>query len=221
MDIHLSLQIGPLEAEITADSEEDYEKELVQLMDFIQRREEQLSTLSQLSVQSAVPTEDSGQSGSERLDDNQKVDTESEEEETEDAASTGYTGPLSSLLRKVDVSLRDVSEVIDIDPGLEEPPLILTNTEQLGETVKDQQLTGSLLLLCAWKECYDESPVMVSDLKDALEHSGVSTNNLYQMYDYSVANQSLRQSGNGRGTKVRLTRVGEREAFERIEQISE
>lgn len=221
MEIHLSLQVGPLEAEITADNEEDYEGELVQLMDFIRGHEEQFSTIDQLSVQSSVSTEDNNQSGSEQLDDNQKGDTESEEEGTGDSTSTDYSGPLSSLLRKGDVSLEDVSEVIDVDPRLEEPPLILANAEQLGETVKDQQLTGSLLLLCAWKECYDESPVLISDLKDTLEHSGVSTNNLYRMYDYDVANQSLRRSGDGRGTEMRLTRVGEREAFERIEQLTE
>lgn len=221
MEIHLSLQVGSLEAEITADSEEDYEGELVQLMDFIQSREEQLSTLGQLSVESAVATEDSIQSGTEQFDGNQKVDADPKQGESEEPTSADYSGPLSGLLRKVDASPQGVSEIVDIDPELEEPPLILCDSGHLGETVKDQQLTGSLLLLFAWKECYAESPVMVSDLKDALEHSGVSTNNLYQMYDYDVANQSLRQSGDGRGTKIRLTRVGEREAFERIDQLSE
>ena len=171
MEIHLSLQVGPLEAEITADNEEDYEGELIQLMDFIQGHEEQLSTIDQLGVQSAGSTEGNNQSESEQLVDNQKVDTESKEEGTEDSRSTDHSGSFSSLLRKVDVSLEEVSGVIDVDPELEEPPLVLANAEQLGETVKGRQLTGSLLLLCAWKECYDESPVLVSDLKDALEHS--------------------------------------------------
>ncbi|UIP00410.1 hypothetical protein Hbl1158_03330 [Halobaculum sp. CBA1158] len=218
MEIHLSLQVGPLQAEITADSEEDYESELVQLMDFIQSREEQLSTISQMSTE---PATESGPVGSGRLDDKQNGDTGSEQEWSEEPSSTDYSGPLSGLLRKVDTSFQDVSGVIDVDPELEEPPLVLADAEQLGETVKDKQLTGSLLLLCAWNECYDESPVMVSDLKDALEHSGVSSNNLYKMYDHDVANQTLRRSGDGRGTEIRLTRVGEREALERIEQLTE
>lgn len=220
MELHFSLRVGPLEAEITADSEEDYERELIQLMDFLQSQQNQLSEISLPEVElSETNTPTTKQSSVDKSGDKETGQVDSREETDSEVTPSVTSGPLSSLVRKVDLSQKEVREIVDVDPELEEPPLLLVESDNLGDSTKDQQLIGTLLLLSVWSECYDESPVELSKVKDGLEHAGISTANFYRMYDHDGAQRYLRRSGERRGKKIRLTRVGDREAYERLEEI--
>lgn len=221
MEVHFSLQVGPLEAEITADSEEDYEEELIQLMDFIQSRQDQLSAVSLPESESSVSVANSTEQRPEEESGDSEMNSFSAPGESTTETPEGEASPLTNLARKSGLSQTEVSEIVDVDPQFEDPPLLLLNSDQLGESVPEQQFTGTLLLLAVWDECYDESPVAVSKVKDELEYTGVSTANFYRMYKQNDAKQCFRRSGENHGATIRLTRAGERKAMERLEELSQ
>jgi len=83
------------------------------------------------------------------------------------------SGPSAEFASQFNVSPDRLLEVIDIDPELEEEPFIVADTARFGETRQERQLHGTLILLGTWQECYGADRVSSSDLKDALDFSGI------------------------------------------------
>lgn len=220
MEVHFSLQVGPLEAEITADDEEDYKRELIQLIEFIQNQQDQLSAISLPETEPSVAGANSRSRRPEEEAENSETDRANAPGESTTKTAEDEGGPLWGLARRCGLSQNELAQIVDVDPQFEDPPLLLVDSDQLGDNVPEQQFTGTLLLLAVWEECYEESPVEVSRVKDGLEYAGISSANFYRMYKHSDAKQCFRRSGENQGATIRLTRAGERKAIERLEELS-
>jgi len=222
MDVRLTLRKGPLEVEIEASDDDDYQSEVLEILEFLEANEEQILELDapnegpDLELDPAAVTADRGdgtESSSPDEQDNSdtKVDIETEE-----------ISPSAEFASELNVSLDQLTEAIDIDPELEEAPFIVADTAGFGETRQERQLHGTLILLGTWQECYGADRVSSSDLKDALDFSGIDPDGLTNIYhNIDGADSYFDRSGRGASATVALTRPGLREARSRIRELVE
>ncbi|MFU1783843.1 hypothetical protein ACM16X_20980 [Haloarcula japonica] len=222
MDIHVTLRHGPLEVDIDADSEDDYQSELLDLLEFLEEYEERFSDLEPDSGGSE------SQEAGESLDDQASMDAftgddnNREQEQSSSGEDSGKAdddeAEIGSLAKKANTSVEQLRSFIEIDPDREDPPFIVPETDEFTDTKKRRQFIGSLILLAVWDDCYGEDRVRSSTLKDALELSGIDSSNMYNMYDLSDAEPTLDKSGKGQSATVGLTRPGKREAYKTLRE---
>lgn len=222
MDIHLTLRKGPLEVEIEATDEDNYQEEVLSILEFLESHEEEIRSADS-------PVEDSEVEPSQAsvtADWSEEAESSnSEEQEGTDATvetEIDESSPSSEFASQLNVNPDQLIEVLDIDPELEEPPFIATDTTGFGESRQDRQLHGTLVLLGTWQECYGAERVSSSDLKDALDFSGINPDELSSMYhNIDEADSFFDRSGRGRSATIALTRPGLREAQGRIRELVE
>ncbi|QKY18635.1 hypothetical protein [Halorubrum sp. CBA1229] len=220
MDVRLTLKKGPLEVEIEASDDDDYQSEVLEILEFLESNEEQILELDtstggpdpepdQASVTADWGDDTEPSSSDEQNNNNTRVETETEE-----------ASPSVEFASELNISSEQLTEVIDIDPELEEEPFIVADTTGFGETRQERQLHGTLILLGTWQECYGADRVYSSDLKDALEFSGIDPDQLTGIYHNIEGTDSyFDRSGRGPSATVALTRPGLREARSRIREL--
>jgi hypothetical protein len=141
---------------------------------------------------------------------------ESETETTErDTISYGDIPNRTGLDRQA------LSEYFDIDSEGQEPPHLNFDTELLGDSRKERQMRGSLILLTLWRECNDAEDVRSPQLKDALHISGIDDEHLYAMLNHDEYDRYFRREGSGANTDISLTMSGKRNGFDQIEEAIE
>jgi len=220
MDVHVSLCHGPLEIEINATGEDDYEKELLELLEFVEEHEERLEGLNvDASAESSEKDEGEPSTGQVSMEQFSGDTQSGGSNKKSPEESTADEELLGSLPKKIDASPEAIREIIDIDPSGEEPPFLLVDTDEFGNTKKRRQFVTSLLILAVWDECYEEDRMKSSELKDALEHSGVSSSSMYNMYNLDNADSFFHKQGRGGNTTLKLRRPGKREAHKRLREL--
>ena len=223
MDIHVTLRHGPLEVDIDASSEDDYQSELLDLLEFLEEYEERFSDLE------PDLDESKSEDDSESLDGQASMDaftggegTSEKEQGSNEGDSNGVDGgkdALEPLAKKANASPEQLREFIDIDPEREEPPFIVPETSEFADTKTRRQFIGSLILLAIWNDCYEEDRMKSSTLKDGLEFSGIDSDSMYNMYDLADAESAFDKSGKGQSATVGLTRPGKREAYKTLREL--
>lgn len=127
---------------------------------------------------------------------------------------------LVELARKVNIDVGVLRETIDVDPYREHLPFIDVDSEQLGDLKGERQYNIAHMILYVYDECYPESDRMYSsDLKDQIEASRVSANNLYNAYSYDQGDTNFDRQGRGSSATIALTRPGKREARSIIQEV--
>ncbi|NLV08192.1 hypothetical protein GOC83_18885 [Haloarcula rubripromontorii] len=223
MDIHVTLRHGPLEVDIDADSDDEYQSELLNLLEFLEEYEERFSDLEPEPDESE--TDESGESeegqasmdaftGGEVLSEQDQVSNEGDS-----SVANGDEDTIETVAKKANASPEQLREFIDIDPEREEPPFIVPETGEFADTKTRRQFIGSLILLAVWDDCYEEDRMKSSTLKDALEFSDIDSDSMYNMYDLADAESAFDKSGMGRNATVGLTRPGKREAYKTLREL--
>lgn len=221
MDIRLTLRKGPLEVEIEASDDDDYQAEILEILEFLDSNEDQLR---ELDAPNEEPDPEPEQASVTDWS-NQTESASTEEQDTSDVEAgpdVVENGPAAEFASQLRVNPDRLVEVIDIDPNLEEEPFIDADTAEFGETRIERQFHGALILLGTWQECYGVDRIASSDLKDALDISGIDSDSLYNMYQrIDEVDSYLDTSGRGSSATVALTRPGLREAQNRIRELVE
>lgn len=220
MDIHLSLRHGPLKIEIDADREEDYQQELGEILEFIQEYEDRLEEL-QIDTSAEDVDGDAQRPSDGQVSMDQFAESADSSNQNSSATNPVDAEVLGSLPKKVDASPKAIREIVDIDPDGEEPPFLLVNTDEFGDTKKRRQFVTSLLILAIWDECYEADRMKSSLLKDSLEHSGVDSSSMSNMYDLENADSFFHKQGRGASTTLKLRRPGKREAYKQLRELVE
>ncbi|WP_440771249.1 hypothetical protein [Natronorubrum sp. DTA28] len=216
MDITVSLRHGPLNIEIEADTEEDYREEILGLAEFFNENGEQFEAFDLPTSPEQEYTEN-GEGEAQQV----TLDFSDESSESETATTNDPDGPLAPIAKDLRMDEGLLEEILDADPEGEKSPILLLNeTNILGDLKKDRQATASLILLHVWKECNGEERVSSSDLKEALEDSGVSSSNMYNMYGGN-GKRYFDTKGKGASATIALRRPGKRQAREEIKNLIE
>lgn len=202
MELTVTLDHGPLNAEFTGEDREKVEENLVGFIEFLEGNDE-LFNGHRDSVPATNDTEDPGldeQYWKERADD-QGDQTTSESDSTE--------SPLSDIAHKVGASVTELEGLIYFSVDDEELPMLLfDDPERVGGSVVERQRNSALVLLLIWEECYGKKKMKTSQFKDVLEMMDLSTSNVYRAWEKSY----FKQAGNGPSATVRLRGPGKREA---------
>jgi hypothetical protein len=213
MDVRISLHHGPLSVEIDAESGEDYQEELAELLEFIQEYEELLpSGPSDTTKIETGGSTDTGQVSMNQFTNGSSDDTKDTTPSTDDI--------LTSLAKRANAKPEQIRTIVDIDPSGDEPPLLLVDADELGDSKTRRQFVGSLMILAAWDDCYETEERMSSSLlKDVLEYSGIESSNMYNMYQLDGAEAVFDKTGRGGNTKIELTRPGKRKAYKMLREF--
>lgn len=201
METTVKLEYGAMEVEIHSFDGEDYQKEVLDLIQFIEDNQELLEELGGLGEPAEM--------------DQSKIEGTSLEEFTEnenDEETEQESGPFSEIASKLRVSESDLERCFDVDLDGEEPPVLyLDEVRSIGERKTDRQRVASLALLFLWHKFYNTDRVKSSALKDALELSNVSSTGMGNMYQ-GEGDRYFDRRGRGPSATVGLTPPGKRQA---------
>lgn len=213
MDIRFTVHCGSLEVEVEGADDEDYQTELLEILDFIEEHEGRLMDLQQSSIDQPPDVESKQSTVTTFWDDSSDERNSSEE---------AVDGPIVAFANKLNMDTDQLTVVIDIDPAGEELPFIIPEMTDLADTRQERQFRAALMLLATWQDCYDKDRMKSSDLKDALEYSGIDSDQLSTMYrDINEADSYFDRQGRGRSATVALTRPGIREGRNQILSLLE
>ena len=202
MDIRLTLHHGPIEAEVEATADEEYQEKFLELLEFIEENQDRIQKVE-------FPSRQTGEEGSNKSTATQTTLTESNQEDN--TVTSEIAAVLEPVARKTGVEVQKLERVLFVDPDSEEPPEILIDDPSIfGDSKKSKQKPVSLILLYLWDECYGQDTVHSSDLKDALADCGIDPSNLFNIYD-----SKFRKSG-GNNRQLSLTRSGKLQAQDEI-----
>ena len=226
MDIRLTLHHGPVEVEIEGGPDDDYQEEFLEVVEFLEEHEERLLEFQQ------VPAE--GPRNSDRKQTAVTEDWDSSSEQPTSTAATSEEGPtapeaekhesdrITDFANRVNVDPDQLIDFIDIDLAGEELPSLVTVSDERGDNRQERQFSGAMILLATWQECYGEERMKSSNLKDALEFSGIDSDQLTSMYhNIDEADSYFDRRGRGSTATVALTRPGKREAYNEIRRLVE
>ncbi|MCJ0621387.1 hypothetical protein JZX76_18350 [Haloarcula hispanica] len=223
MDIHVTLRHGPLEVDIDAGSDDDYQSELLDLLEFLEEYEERFSDLEPEPDESETNESGESEEGQASMDAFTGGEVLSEQDQVSNEGDSSVAGgdeaAIESLAKKAEASPEQLREFIDIDPDREEPPFIVPETGEFADTKTRRQFIGSLILLAVWDDCYEEDRMKSSTLKDGLEFSGINSDSMYNMYDLDDAERLFDKTGRGGKATVKLTRPGKREAYKTLREL--
>jgi hypothetical protein len=215
MNLELTVEYGSITAEIEATDEDDYTKVLEELAEFAEDHPE---FVKRTDFQSVTNEPNQEKEHSESMDaDLSKFSDESSIDSKENSNTQEVENDmLQPLLERLDVSEGDFIRTFEVAEDV--TPRILAPEELSGETKSEQMLNAALILSTVWQDCYGREWLKSSDLSDALEQSGLGDRTDY-IYNQDDWQRLLNKNGQGRGTKIKPTRLGEDRAEELIEAM--
>ncbi|WP_394739451.1 hypothetical protein [Natronococcus roseus] len=210
METTVKLEYGPMEVEIHAFDDEDYQKEVLDLIQFIEDNQESLEELEEGDENAELGhSKIEGTSLEEFAESNDENDEEVKQE----------SGPLSEITSKLGVPESELKRCFYVDPDQEEPPVIyLDEVGNIGEQKTDRQRVASLALLYISHECYDLERVKSTALKEALELSDISSSGMGNMYQ-GEGDRYFDRRGRGPSATVGLTPPGRRQARKVLKRL--
>lgn len=210
METTVKLEYGPMEVEIHAFDDENYQKEVLDLIQFIEDNQESLEDLEGVDESAEM--------------DHPRVEGTSLEEFTEngdenDEEIEQESGPFSDIASKLRVPESELERCFYIDLDGEEPPVIyLDEIGNIGQRKTDRQRVASLALLFLWHKFYDVDRVKSSSLKEALELSNISSSGMGNMYQ-GDGDRYFDRRGRGPSATVGLTPPGKRQARKALKRF--
>jgi hypothetical protein len=208
MEIRTTLELGELEIEIKAEEDEEYEQEMLRVLEFLREHKEEFGNITTAKrAERVVEREDESQSS----ENDEEFESESESEDSD------YLNQLASSLRLDEDMVR---EVFLLDG---KPMLYLDDYDEmevLGKKKTERQRRASLMLLYLWHEFLEVDRVKSGELKDAIQMSGISESSLANIYQNEGENLFDR-AGRGPTATVALTAPGKRRARKVIQKFIE
>lgn len=215
MNLELTVEYGSITAEIEATDEDDYTKVLEELAEFAEEHPEFVERANFQPVTNE-PNQEETHPDPMDADLSEFSDDSSVGNEESSKKQEIENDMLRPLLERVNVSEGDFIRTFEV--AEEVTPRILTPEQLSGETKSEKMLNAALILSTIWQDCYGEEWLKSSDLSDALEQSGLGDRTDY-IYNQDDWQKLLNKNGQGRGTKIKPTRLGEDRAEELIEAM--
>lgn len=209
MDISITFEQGPISAEIEATEDDDVMAVLNDFAAFI----EQNPRLAQPSESQHRETAGSAKG----------TTHDSEAEEVGDGtgqneANEEYDNQmLKPLLENIDVAEEDFIRLVEVHEDV--TPRLLQSGKLPADSATERIYNAAAVLLTVHQTCYEEEWMKSSDLSDALVDSGLSDRTDY-IYNKETWNSHFDKDGEGRGTKLRMTRLGMDMGEELIEEMA-
>lgn len=208
MTVASEIEYGSITIEIETSDAAEFQSELLSIVEFLDDYEDEIHSVFG-GINSPKFSEPESEESAETLQPN--VDGGTQESEQAD-------GPLSELASKLRVPKNELSRYFIIEGDEDYPILYLQDKNILSDQKTQRQRMTALILLYLWDECYGEERVKSSDLKDAIQMSGISHSNLANIYQ-GEGNNLFDRSGRGASATVGLTLPGKREAKRVIEDL--
>jgi len=216
METTAKLEYGVLEVEIHAFDDEDYQKEVLDLIQFIEDNQESLDELGGISDSAEIDQSKSEVVSLEEFGENDQTETDLDAADQEDE-----TGPLADIASELRIPEHKLEDFIYVDPQEDDfPVLYIDEMGNIGERKTDRQRISSLILLYVWHECYEVERIKSSSLKDALELSDVSSSGMGNMYQ-GEGDRYFDRRGRGPSATVSLTPPGKRQARKILKRFAE
>mgnify|MGYP006274302445 FL=1 len=216
METTAKLEYGVLEVEIHAFDDEDYQKEVLDLIQFIEDNQDSLDELGGISDPAEIDQSKSEVVSLEEFGENDQTETDLDAADQEDE-----TGPLADIASELRIPEHKLEDFIYVDPQEDDfPVLYIDEMGDIGERKTDRQRVSSLILLYVWHECYDVERIKSSSLKDALELSDVSSSGMGNMYQ-GEGDRYFDRRGRGPSATVSLTPPGKRQARKLLKRFAE
>lgn len=217
MDITLTLNYGPLDAEFQGEDREELQDELIEFINFIEEEQGTLSTLPKPQGNSDS-TSEGKQTSATGWEDSQ-ADASRETEDTNDGNSE-----FASISNKTGVDtdvLSKLYELPDSDDGV--PSLNMYHFEdgtlRLGSARNQRQAQASALLMFAWEDCLDEKRIDYDELDEALVASDIETERRNSMGQaFSDGASDWFESD---GSSIYLVGKGKNHARELLQELAE
>lgn len=208
MELSVTLNYGPLNAEFSGGDQEEIQDGLVNFVEFLETND----LFDGMDVEPTSETPD----GTPGVDSGywEKKANQGQAESQQNTVGTDdrKDSVLYPIARKVGASVTDLEELVYVDEeGEEEPQLLIDEIDRLGDTVPEKQRGAALILLLAWHECYDEEKMKTSKLKDILAMRDISTNNLSRAWD-GKGEGWFDPRGMGPSATIKLRGPGKRQA---------
>lgn len=212
METTVKFKYGPLQVEIFAQDDDNYQDEILDLLKFIENNQDRFEELGM------NPTPGVYQSKTESVSLDEFDETE--DGEVEDGVEEDES-PFSEIASELRLSPELLEEFLHVDDDREDVPVLYVDKlGELGERQTDRQRVASLVLLYLWHEYYGEDRVKSTALKNALELSDVSSSGMANMYQ-GDGDRFFNRRGRGPTATVRLTPPGKREALSVLKRMAE
>jgi len=208
MEIHISFQDGPIEAEIEAGADDDYQEVLNRLSDFVEQYDVQTPAV-------ADPPENQTNGDHPKPSNAESVDSEAEESD----------GPSEEVTNLQDFSEDRLYRVLKTgsveDDEIAEFPEIIGDVSVLGDSEEERALHGAVVLLTALNDFHDVSRVKTSDLMDALADSGIERDAFSDIDQVPNEKVYVNRRGTGGSATTKIRHPGKQEGRSLLKDIIE
>lgn len=208
MEFKATLKRGPVEFEIWGDEGNEVRDELKETIEYLETNLDQFENRNQSKYSAKIQNHGDG------------VNEETDESNLNSVEEEGEGDRLQQIANKVRIPVEELERVFLVDEDEEMPTLFLEDMGILGDRKTDRQRRASLILLYLWHVCYGEERVKSSDLKDALQISGISDGSMGNMYQ-GKGDSYFDRAGRGPSATVALTPPGKRHARRAIQELFE
>lgn len=213
MELTVTLNHGPLNAEFSGEDREEIQQNLIKFMQFLDENGEIFEGVGY--------RESEEKDGSPGVDSDYWEEKSMQEQDSNPDTADREDSVLYPISKKVGVSVTDLEEIVYVDEDGEElPQLLIDDLKRLGETVPERQRSAALILLLVWKECYGEEQMRTSDLKDIFAMKDISTSKTDRAWS-NKGESWFDSSGHGVSASVKLRGPGERKAYSLLKDLIE
>lgn len=204
MDIHISFQDGPIKAEIDTTEEEDYHEVLETLEEFLEDY-------------------DTGVASSLEPEQEMQQDHVEEQGETDSAEDIPEQEAQNPLIAESNVSESDFGRVIKTGrvegEDIHEFPKIIGDTAVLGDSQAKKLLNAAAVIMAVLEDIHGISKVKTTNLKDALDESGLPDGNFGNISRYDEADIYFNRRGQGQSATIEIRPPGKEDAYDLIREL--
>ncbi|RDZ33920.1 MULTISPECIES: hypothetical protein [unclassified Haloferax] len=209
MEINITFRDGPIDVEITATEEESYTDVLEELGQFVEKYDP-IGYQTQKRPDQENPSEETEETlheGGEQGSISEFTETDDENSYFEVVDATD-----SELLRVLTLGSTDGDDI-------DEFPQIIGDVQVLGDSNQDRLLNGSSVLLTVLSEVHGVSRASTSELKNALDESGIDIGNWANVGRPANADVYLNRRGSGSSATTEIREPGKEDAYEQIQAL--
>lgn len=208
MELTVTFQHGPLDAEFTGENRAEIQQNLIEFVEFLEENSEHFEgfEFSEAEDDYEETVLDSDRWGE---DDESKSETEGPSDDSH---------PLGPLARKANTTVESLDEIVYVDPNNEEEPQLMVDKSLLGDNKTERQRAAAYVILYVWEDCYNEERMKTSKLMNILTMSGISDNDLFNAWK-GPGQGNFNPKGSGSSATVGLTGPGKRRSLKIIQDL--
>lgn len=223
MDIEISFQDGPVQAEIQANKDEDYREVLDALSEFVDAYGEVTTTpVTNGETENSITTSEDDAT----LDEFDSSQTNKSDSPESEEVVPDDKNPDNELLAETNLTEDQLYRILKVgkvdDDEIKVFPRIICDTEILGDTIKERLLHGSTIILTVLSDHHGIERVKTSNLKQALKDSGMKADgNFGNISTLREGEIYLNRRGSGQSATTEIRPPGRDKAYELVQKLAE